>query len=296
MFGQTSLAPPALGLCLRLFCARKANADGAAPGIESIKDVVLAEIDLHRPASNPLRVVPHEVGVDALAGDSSTECPARPSCGHARRKVRRFGSGGRRSCGRGRLRSRGSNSSVSISGRLAPLTAVCSSPTPFSTLQRQIRVDVLDEIHFWRDDRRQSARRDADRILAELVAHPPHEALDQPDVPVEQTGLAWRRPWSGQSPRTASARRYAAAARRAETARRRKSACPEQITPPRYSPFAEIASNVVAVPKSTTIIGAPRSRPYRSKCGDAVREADRRRPRRGSCRGSACPCRPCCRH
>ena len=69
MLGQTSLAPPALGLCLRLFCARKANADGAAPGIEGIKDVVLAEIDLHRPASNPLGVVPHEVGVDALARD-----------------------------------------------------------------------------------------------------------------------------------------------------------------------------------------------------------------------------------
>ena len=32
---------------------------------------------------------------------------------------------------------------------------------------------------------------------------------------------------------------------------------PGQITPPRYSPFAEIASNVVAVPKSTTMIGVP---------------------------------------
>ena len=39
---------------------------------------------------------------------------------------------------------------------------------------------------------------------------------------------------------------------------------PGQITPPRYSPSAEIASNVVAVPKSTTMSGTPRPRPYAS--------------------------------
>ena len=32
---------------------------------------------------------------------------------------------------------------------------------------------------------------------------------------------------------------------------------PGQIAPPRYSPFAVIASSVVAVPKSTTISGRP---------------------------------------
>ena len=39
---------------------------------------------------------------------------------------------------------------------------------------------------------------------------------------------------------------------------------PGQMTPPRYSPSAEMASNVVAVPKSTTMVGAPAGRPYSS--------------------------------
>ena len=36
---------------------------------------------------------------------------------------------------------------------------------------------------------------------------------------------------------------------------------PGQITPPIYSPAAEIASNVVAVPKSTTMTGDFAARP-----------------------------------
>ena len=39
---------------------------------------------------------------------------------------------------------------------------------------------------------------------------------------------------------------------------------PGQMTPPRYSPAAEIASKVVAVPKSTTITGDLAARPYDS--------------------------------
>ena len=37
---------------------------------------------------------------------------------------------------------------------------------------------------------------------------------------------------------------------------------PGQMTPPMYSPAAEMASNVVAVPKSTTITGVFVARPY----------------------------------
>ena len=48
---------------------------------------------------------------------------------------------------------------------------------------------------------------------------------------------------------------------------------PGQMTPPRYSPFAVTASNVVAVPRSATISGAPRLRPYRSYAAMAVRDA-----------------------
>src|SRR2546430_1398997 len=36
---------------------------------------------------------------------------------------------------------------------------------------------------------------------------------------------------------------------------------PGAMTPPRYSPFAEITSNVIAVPKSTTMHGPPHSAP-----------------------------------
>ena len=32
---------------------------------------------------------------------------------------------------------------------------------------------------------------------------------------------------------------------------------PGKIAPPRYSPFSEMTSKVVAVPKSTTIVGPP---------------------------------------
>ena len=65
-----------------------------------------------------------------------------------------------------------------------------------------------------------------------------------------------RRCWC-RSRAAASSRRCAAASRPAETAPRRTAVGPGQITPPRYSPFADTASNVVAVPKSTTMIGRP---------------------------------------
>ena len=40
---------------------------------------------------------------------------------------------------------------------------------------------------------------------------------------------------------------------------------PGKIAPPRYSPLADTASKVVAVPKSTTIVGPPK----RSKAATA---------------------------
>ena len=56
-------------------------------------------------------------------------------------------------------------------------------------------------------------------------------------------------------------RRAAARAKRAS----RLMSIPGKIAPPRYSPLAEMASNVVAVPKSTTIVGPPK----RSKAATA---------------------------
>ena len=53
---------------------------------------------------------------------------------------------------------------------------------------------------------------------------------------------------------TSSTRRSAAA--RPKSASRLIS-MPGTMAPPRYSPLAEIASKVVAVPKSTTIVGPP---------------------------------------
>ena len=53
---------------------------------------------------------------------------------------------------------------------------------------------------------------------------------------------------------TSSTRRSAAA--RANSASRLMS-MPGKMAPPRYSPLAEMASKVVAVPKSTTMVGPP---------------------------------------
>ena len=92
---------------------------------------------------------------------------------------------------------------------------------------------------------------------AELRLHAAHQAFDHVDVSPEQSRIAWRRRCWCQSRAAVSARRCAAVSPRVETRLRRTACGPGQMTPPRYSPFADTASNVVAVPKSTTIIGRP---------------------------------------
>ena len=131
MLGQAALAPPGLRLVLRRLGARQANTDGTAPRLERVEYVVLAEIDLHRPAPNTLRVIPDETGVDALARDLERDALRRPAADALER------------------RSDDSDQVAvvlpakvgfdfatvlvwfSIAGP-APLTAACFSPTPFS--------------------------------------------------------------------------------------------------------------------------------------------------------------------
>ena len=78
------------------------------------------------------------------------------------------------------------------------------------------------------------------------------------------------RPWCGRSRGGARpARPGAAPAARAKRASRLMS-MPGKMAPPRYSPLAEIASNVVAVPKSTTIDRAAEEVEGGDGVGDAV--------------------------
>jgi hypothetical protein len=115
-------------------------------------------------------------------------------------------------------------------------------------------IDVLNQRRLRRDHVGEAPGRDADRVAAELVAHPRAPALRPSRRSPEQSRLhrADRRRPTTRRLADVDARQ----ARRAlETARPREIWTPGQIAPPRYSPFALIASSVVAVPKSTTIIG-----------------------------------------
>ena len=79
MFGQASLAPPGLRVFAVTSAAGQANADSSPPRIEGVEYVVLAEINLHGTAAHAFRVIPNEVGVDALARDLERDALRRPA-------------------------------------------------------------------------------------------------------------------------------------------------------------------------------------------------------------------------
>ena len=135
MLGQAALAPPGLRLVLRRLRARQANTDGTAPRLERVENVVLAEIDLHRAAASTFRVIPDETGVDTLTRDFERDALLGPAADALERRSDDSESGGRRSSGKGRLRSRDSTRAVILNRRrrcAVAASAVCFSPTPFS--------------------------------------------------------------------------------------------------------------------------------------------------------------------
>ena len=131
-------------------------------------------------------------------------------------------------------------------------------PPQTKAAQRQFWIDVLDSFDSGAtiDAGR---RRDDDRGAAELRFHAAHQALDHVDVAPEQTGLHGADGVGADHPR-----------RLADIDPRQLRGALEQRvrgnlrtgtnTPPRYSPFADTASKVVAVPKSITMIGRPSRR------------------------------------
>ncbi len=85
-----------------------ADTHRAAPFVERVEHVGVAELHAHRPATGALAIVALEVAVDAGHAPPSTARPARPSRARVRTPARRSGSGDRRSCGTGVLRFPGS--------------------------------------------------------------------------------------------------------------------------------------------------------------------------------------------
>ena len=96
-----------------------------------------------------------------------------------------------------------------------------------------------------------------DRALAQLVLDAVAQAVDLGGEAVDRAGLdrldgATCRARCGAA--TSSTARSAAAR---PTRASMQISMPGAIAPPRYSPLAETASQVVAVPKSATIVGPP---------------------------------------
>src|SRR5262249_25969744 len=66
------------------------------------------------------------------------------------------------------------------------LHLLISLPDEPEPVERQIGIDVLDEGRLRRDDVREAARGDTNRVAAELRAHALHEPLDHADVAIEE--------------------------------------------------------------------------------------------------------------
>ena len=214
---------------------------------------------LHRPATRTLAVVALEIPIDAGERNLEWNCRARPSATPARRTGRRRESDVRRSSDRGRFRSRGRTRQSAacnlqsarfdfVPTRFADPCSVRSGSTcSISGVSGAITAG-------------KPAGRDAHRVAAELAAHAARPALRPCRRSRRTVPIPSRRPSSGRrrvdglrtsirgKPRGALKQRVGRNRERQGRSRRRG-----------IPPCAVIASSVVAVPKSTTIIGRSRS-------------------------------------
>ena len=140
-----------------------------------------------------------------------------------------------------------------------------------------------------RDHVGQAARRDADGVAAQLVAHPPHQPFDH--------ARRIRRTAPTPSRRRSSDRRHASRLADVDARQARRPlkqrvggnlARPDKWRRRGTRPLAVTASNVVAVPKSRTMSGRPRPRPNCLVGGDAVHDAIGADLGRDCRTGSAC--------
>src|SRR4029079_19091829 len=77
MFGQT-LALLADVVFVGINSTREAHSNRSPPRVKCLEHVRVAEIDLVRAAARPLRVVPREILIDALARDFERNALLRP--------------------------------------------------------------------------------------------------------------------------------------------------------------------------------------------------------------------------
>ena len=106
------------------------------------------------------------------------------------------------------------------------------------------------------DDRGQPAGRDHQRLALHLLLDPLDEVLDQPDVPsteAERIAVTVFRPMAARGAFSSTVNSRAAR----DTSPSRALSMPGAIEQPSSRPSAETASNVVAVPRSTTMAGQP---------------------------------------
>lgn len=144
-----------------------------------------------------------------------------------------------------RSRPRRSPSSVRSSRTSRPPSAVHRRDEA-QAVEREPRGHDREDLRLFRDELRVAARRDDLRLRPELGAETGDHALDESDVPEEEARL--HRVLGVAADRRRAARAWSASA---------AMPIPGAIAPPRYSPFAESAPNVVPVPKSTMQEGPP---------------------------------------
>ena len=147
----------------------------------------------------------------------------------------------------------------------------------FQTLQRQQRVDPAERFRMWNDQFGESASGYCGDLrgfgrTAQLLLYPLDDTIDQAGKAEDDPGAQrCRRGFADDCFRLAQI--DAGQPRRPRGQSLQRNLDPGAIAPPRYSPAAEMAQKVVAVPKSTTTQGPPsissaataltmRSRPY----------------------------------